>query len=525
MAESPKTPGGSSYGFKFAWEIIPTVDRVKLNNVIKSQDEILASVKKINEAMKETGKTTNFVWGLERFEIYRRTFDYAVKKIAEVNKLYTELYYLDRRMGTTGGLAIAGFQNFAYAAQQIGLTKQAGLNLIESYGAATRTNPGVASLVGRLAPSALGKSGEPQEDILAIVGDLKKKYGEKGYFIAALLAQNFGIEEAQFRNLYENYEDISKAYQEHKQKLKDLNINTEQVSRNAVELSREWHKLTDTTSLYETKLSDWISRNILTPVLKDVNTNMNLEGKRLTTPLGKEGGLSNYYSQGPLDILYNWWSGVKSGAGSGIGLRGTISPFTPSGNVQQDAIKRLMGMGLPYNSAVGAMVGLTGESGDNLNPHSFNPTKGGKGAYGIANWRAERQTAFEKMFGHSIFNSKAEEQWQFMLWELQGGDKDAARAFKKLQNPNLTAGQATGIWEELFERHGDAAYTATLSKQADAYAAKNPTVNIDHDQNITVNIQGNADKDTVQRMGTILKPNLDNMSDQMKMSVRGNNFR
>jgi Phage tail lysozyme len=517
-------PNNTSPGMSFKWEIIPTVDHVKLNNIIKAQNEIAASVKKITEAMKETGKTTSLVWGLGEFEIYKRGFDYIRNRVMEISKLYTELYYLDRRVGSTGGLAIAGFQHFAYAAQQIGLSKEAGLNLIESYSAATRTNPGVAALLRRIAPGVYGKSGEPQEDILTAVGSLKKKYGEKGYFIAALLAQNFGIEEQTFRNLYENLEDITKAYEEHKQILKDYNVNTEKASRNSVELSREWVKLKEKISAIDTNLTSWLSENVLTPVLKDINTNINPSGQRLTAPLGKQGGLSKYYAKGPLDIIYDWWYGEnKGGTNSSQGLRGTIAP---SGNVQQDAIKRLMGMGLPYNSAVGAMVGLTGESGANLDYKSFNPAGGGKGAYGIANWRGERQTAFEKMFGHSIFNSTAAEQWQFMLAELQGGDPSAASAFRMLQNPNLTPGQATKIWEDLYERHGNVAYTAKLAGQADAYANKNPSpnsVNLDHTTNIT--IQGNASPDTVDRMDRIFKLHATDLEQQMKQSVRSNNWR
>ena len=151
---------------------------------------------------------------------------------------------------------------------------------------------------------------------------------------------------------------------------------------------------------------------------------------------------------------------------SGSTSAGMLS--TPS-SPKEVAIQRFEAMGLSRDAAIGAATGLQGESGESISPSSVNQLSG---AYGIANWLGQRKRNFAARFGHSIEQSKEEEQWQFLEMELRGlgGDSQTARAFNLLRSPNISAADATKIWEDMVERHGNSAYTAKLMRKSQSYS-------------------------------------------------------
>ena len=113
-----------------------------------------------------------------------------------------------------------------------------------------------------------------------------------------------------------------------------------------------------------------------------------------------------------------------------------------------------------------------------------------------------------------------------------GGDPQTAKAYQLLRNPDITASQATNVWENMVERHGDAAYTAKLASQAQNYAAQNPspskgmTQNFDIDHaGVTVNVHGNMDYGTLNSMNSILNNDFQKLEMSMRQSVRAANFR
>jgi hypothetical protein len=69
--------------------------------------------------------------------------------------------------------------------------------------------------------------------------------------------------------------------------------------------------------------------------------------------------------------------------------------------------------GLP----AGVMAGLYAES--QLNPRAFNPAGGGRGAWGIGQWRGSRLDDFAAFAGHDIKQSTLAEQLAFVAYELK----------------------------------------------------------------------------------------------------------
>ena len=96
---------------------------------------------------------------------------------------------------------------------------------------------------------------------------------------------------------------------------------------------------------------------------------------------------------------------------------------------------------------VGIAANLGTESG-------FNPSAvGDRGAaYGIGQWHADRQRAFEKFAGRSIVGSSLEDQLKFVNYELtEGGERSAGDRLRTAK----TAGDAAGIVSRYDERPAD----------------------------------------------------------------------
>lgn len=91
-----------------------------------------------------------------------------------------------------------------------------------------------------------------------------------------------------------------------------------------------------------------------------------------------------------------------------------------------------------------AIVGnLLGESGLDTNVYGDN-----KNAYGIAQWHANRQAQFQKLYGRSIKGSSLEQQLGFVNWELLNTERNAGT--RLLNSSNLS--QATYAVMRGYER-------------------------------------------------------------------------
>lgn len=103
------------------------------------------------------------------------------------------------------------------------------------------------------------------------------------------------------------------------------------------------------------------------------------------------------------------------------------------------------------SQAAGIVGNLQVESGIDLNTKAFNAAGGGKGAVGIAQWRGERQTAFQEKYGVPVAQGTLDQQLDYVNWELtQGNYKSAGN---KLRATN-TAADAAKVVESSYEISG-----------------------------------------------------------------------
>lgn len=103
------------------------------------------------------------------------------------------------------------------------------------------------------------------------------------------------------------------------------------------------------------------------------------------------------------------------------------------------------GGGWTKEQAAGIVANLVQES--RLDP---NITGDGGKAYGLAQWHADRQANFQRVFNKSIRGSTFQEQLQFVNWELNNTEAAAGRALRGAS----TAEEATRIVSEKYERAG-----------------------------------------------------------------------
>jgi len=112
-------------------------------------------------------------------------------------------------------------------------------------------------------------------------------------------------------------------------------------------------------------------------------------------------------------------------------------------NKRQQAVEFFVSMNWTVEQAAGIVANLEAES--NLNPSA----SGDSGtAWGIAQWRGERQANFEALFGKPIHQSSFEDQLAFVHAELQRAEKRAGDALAAC----TTAAEAADTICRLYER-------------------------------------------------------------------------
>lgn len=126
------------------------------------------------------------------------------------------------------------------------------------------------------------------------------------------------------------------------------------------------------------------------------------------------------------------------------------------------AVDYLTNKGMTLPQATGVVGNLMAESGFELDPDAYNPSEGGIGAYGIAQWRGKRQTGLQEYFNRMQPQQTQEEnnmvqQPNNLLSMLQGGlqkfiqpqdenqlftrGQQVAMALDPLIHPNFRAGK------------------------------------------------------------------------------------
>jgi uncharacterized protein (TIGR02594 family) len=176
---------------------------------------------------------------------------------------------------------------------------------------------------------------------------------------------------------------------------------------------------------------------------------------------------------------------MPTGAPSGINAPGTNTPTGVPGGINapggipavnnmasgginaNKAMDYFMSKGWSKEQAAGIVGNLQQESGAGLNPAAQNKN----GMYGLAQWDSNRRAGFEKKYGKSIKGSTAEEQMEYINWELtQGPEKRAGKALKNATN----AQEAAHIFEKKYERSGGSALDKRIANANKIYGSHTP---------------------------------------------------
>lgn len=124
-------------------------------------------------------------------------------------------------------------------------------------------------------------------------------------------------------------------------------------------------------------------------------------------------------------------------------------PTAPAstGDKVQQAVSYFESQGWTRAQAAGIVANLQTES--NL---SSSAVGDGGAAYGLAQWRPDRQASFDQVYGHSIQGSSFQQQLAFVQYELTHTEGDAGQ---RLQSAG-SAGEAGSIVSRYYERPADA---------------------------------------------------------------------
>lgn len=142
---------------------------------------------------------------------------------------------------------------------------------------------------------------------------------------------------------------------------------------------------------------------------------------------------------------------VAKSDGSAISATGSFMGMPPIKQTSaqqtaraQQAVQYFMSQGWSREQAIGIAANLQKESGFN------NTVTGDDGkAYGIAQWHADRQANFQRVFGKSIKTSTFNEQLAFVHHELtRGTEQGAGKRLRGARN----AGEAAAIVSQYYER-------------------------------------------------------------------------
>src|SRR5208337_3504952 len=185
----------------------------------------------------------------------------AKKASEEIEKQYetfTRIYYLNRQFNQSN-LGAGGLFSFGFAGKQTGSSAEEMLNLVQSYTTAMRMNPGLTGLLRNLAPKAFGGAAAPEKDILEIVNAAKQRSGEKGFYREALFAENFGISNEKFTQMWYNIDELNHEYKAHQDRLKSFGLDTDKATENFVKFNRAFNTVIDILEIQATRIGAWLA--------------------------------------------------------------------------------------------------------------------------------------------------------------------------------------------------------------------------------------------------------------------------
>lgn len=172
---------------------------------------------------------------------------------------YEELYYVAQRSGAS----IAGLKANEYGWRQVGLSAGQARSTIESVAQTIRTNPGLRGLMQSFGIDP----NNAERAATQFVETLKRRFGERGYFVAAQFAQMYGIDETAFRTLWINIDRLKAAQKEHQAMMRDAGLDADQAGEDF----RKFANAVDRTWGRFGALTDRISHDFLPAVHGGIN--------------------------------------------------------------------------------------------------------------------------------------------------------------------------------------------------------------------------------------------------------------
>jgi hypothetical protein len=129
------------------------------------------------------------------------------------------------------------------------------------------------------------------------------------------------------------------------------------------------------------------------------------------------------------------------------------SGVNETGNASS-AISFFQSQGWTRAQAIGIVANLQAESGINM---STNAVGDGGRAYGIAQWHPDRQANFQRAFGIDIRQAGFQQQLEFVQWELENTERNAANRLRSVTGTGSNAAaQAAAIVDQFYERSSGA---------------------------------------------------------------------
>ena len=469
---------------------------------------------------------TKLSWlGVAAGETVSRVFTgiagWAEKAAVKVAIFGEELYYMNRRLGQPG---TGGLFNFAFAAQQIGLSPEQGLGAIEGMGAAIRTNPGLAGLLSKLLPGYKPGAAVGAQDTLGLVNSLKGRFGENGYFVAAQFAEQFGLGEHEFRQMWTNLEELNEQTKVASERQKQFGLDTAKSSLSFVEFHRALNTVIDILDIQATKIGAWILDREVTPILKDIGAVMQ----------GQRPSVADHKSHKNGETGWQWLKRSIFGgsetlvepsaiwAGIGVDRSRLQQELVANPNLRQKIMAISAGENLTptANQAVlESMMNRALMMGTTL---AFEARTTGEGGYYAGyNPAALQNPKTAAMIEENLRRVLSGSNVSNYATDNASGAFAAGRT--GMYAPVLSAGGETFFYPNRMDARGADKYQTWKAAQMHSAPSGGATQNFDVDHTTHITVNGNADMGVMKDAASILGK--DRWDDQLRQAVRGSNFR
>jgi len=162
-----------------------------------------------------------------------------------------------------------------------------------------------------------------------------------------------------------------------------------------------------------------------------------------------------------------WHSGIIGGV-TGVAIKAAPAVHRAFGVANSQTVTDAYAMqyfqsrGMSKAEAAGLTSQIHSESNGKVN------AVGDKGAaYGLLQWHADRQANFQKMFGHDIKQSTADEQLAFIVHELkQGTERAAGNKLAGATSAYQAGADASRLYVRPADREGEAARRGSYAQVA-----------------------------------------------------------